>query len=196
MTQMTVSNNRASDALSIIELILAGSIIMEVVLMVAGEYVFPDWLANLFGKSYGSLLLLLFTIILWVGVFVFLRVSKKRLESKAIRRQTGTYVIARKCNIKKLETFLEAKDIILRNIEGEGKTELISVTFEVHPKECKDAPELSSVLLVYDEGEEFLIQVDFETQNMKVKLKDCYDYVLNELEKADVFTLVIDGESC
>ncbi|MHA1220327.1 MAG: hypothetical protein ACTSQB_01195, partial [Candidatus Heimdallarchaeota archaeon] len=196
MTQMTVSNNRASDALSIIELILAGSIIMEVVLMVAGEYVFPDWLANLFGKSYGSLLLLLFTLILWVGVFVFLRVSKKRLESKAIRRQTGTYVIARKCNIKKLETFLEAKDIILRNIEGEGKTELISVTFEVHPKECKDAPELSSVLLVYDEGEEFLIQVDFETQNMKVKLKDCYDYVLNELEKADVFTLVIDGESC
>ncbi|HUT81156.1 MAG TPA: hypothetical protein VMZ29_08130 [Candidatus Bathyarchaeia archaeon] len=196
MTQMTESNNRASDALSIIELILAGSVIMEIVLMVAGEYAFPNWLESLFGKWYGSLIVLLVTIVLWAAVFIFLRISKKRLESKAIRRQTGTFIIGKRCNIKKLESYLSKKDILLRNIESEGSTEITSVTFEIAPKECKDTPTMNSVILVYDSSEEFIIQVDLETPDMKIRLKNCYNYIIKELEQAGVFNLTIDGESC
>ncbi len=196
MTQMTESNNRASDALSIIELILAGSVIMEIVLMITGEYAFPDWLDSLFGKWYSSLIVLLVTIVLWAAVFIFLRISKKRLEGKAIRRQTGTFIIGKRCNIMKLENYLNKKDILLRNVESEGTSEITSVTFEVAPKECKDSPAMNSVILVYDSGENFIIQVDIETPDMKIKLKDCYNYILQDLEKAGVFNLTIEGESC
>ncbi|MBN1330635.1 MAG: hypothetical protein JXA54_14270 [Candidatus Heimdallarchaeota archaeon] len=196
MTQMTESNNRASDALSIIELILAGSVIMEIVLIVAGEYAFPGWLSSLFDKWYGSLVILLVTIVLWVAVFIFLRISKKRLESKAIRRQTGTFIIGKRCNIKNLENYLSKKNILLRNMESEGTSEITSVTFEINSKGCKDSPTMNNVILVYDSGEDFIIQVDIETTDMKIKLKDCYGFIINELEQAGVFSLTIDGESC
>jgi WD repeat-containing protein 35 len=186
MMQMTESNNRASDALSIIELILAGSVILEIVLLVVGEYAYPDWLAGLFASNYGSLVVLSISIILWLGVFIFLRVSKRKLESQAIRRQTGTFSIARLCNVDKLEQYLNSKDILMRNIESEGDSEIISVTWQ--PQNNKKLQhKLENVVLSYDAKEEFIIQVYMENSNMSVDLKECFSHLIAELKKADIF---------
>ncbi|NHJ32897.1 MAG: hypothetical protein FK732_08545 [Asgard group archaeon] len=198
MAQMTESNNRASDALSIIELILAGSVIIDVVLLLVGEYAIPEWtwLGNLFAKGYGSLLVLGITVILWIGVFIFLRVSKKRLESSAIRRQRGSYVIGKRCNIENLDSYLEKKDIMVRNVEGEGESEIISVTWEEKERKSKNIPNISAVVLNYDAREKFLIHIEFETPDMSCDLKSCYDFLMKEMEDTGVFQVVIQGENC
>ena len=194
MTQMTESNNRASDALSIIELILAGSVIIDVVLVLVGEYAYPDWLANIFDSGFGSIAVLGLTAILWIGMFIFLRLSKRRLESSAIRRQRGAYVIGRKCNITKLEEYITMKNVMLRNTESEGESELVSVTWV--PSNHKDFPEVSSVILYYDAIEEFVIQIDFETPDMKINLRKCYQYLIEEMEKNGVFDINEELEAC
>ncbi|NHJ85245.1 MAG: hypothetical protein FK734_07270 [Asgard group archaeon] len=197
MTQMTESNNRASDALSIIELILAGSVIIDVILMVFGEYAMPEiWQNNMFISQFGGLTIIGITAILWIIVFVFLRQSKKRLENIAVRRQSGTYVIGKRCNLLRLEEYLTTKDIILRNIESEGDSEIISVTWEECHKKNKQGPNLGTIILNYDALENFLIQVDLETPDMKVNLKSCFDYLINELDDAGVFNLTSHDNAC
>jgi WD repeat-containing protein 35 len=197
MMQMTESNNRASDALSIIELILAGSVIIEIVLMFFGEYAIPDLWPDALGISkYGGLIVIAITIVLWIGVFISLRISKKRLEISAVRRQRGSYVIGRRINVPNLEKYLHSQHILVYNVESESDTELITVTFELVNKKTKGIPEISSVIVVYDANEEFLIQIEFESPRMDCDLKECYNYLMNEFEKAGVFQLVLEGESC
>ena len=197
MAQMTESNNRASDALSIIELILAGSVIIEIVLMFFGEYAMPDaWISNLFLDRFGGLIIIGVTILLWFGVFVFLRQSKKRLESAAVRRQRGSYVIGKRCNLENLGKYLDEKDIMVRNVEGEGDSEIISVTWEEKERKSKNIPKISAVVLNYDAREEFLIHMEFETPDMSCDLKSCYEFLTKEMTDSGVFQIVIDGESC
>jgi hypothetical protein len=198
MAQMTESNNRASDALSIIELILAGSVIIDIVLLLVGEYAIPEWtwLGDLFAKGYGSLLVLGITIMLWIGVFIFLRISKKRLESAAIRRQRGSYVIGKRCNLESLTKYLEKKDVMVRNIEGEGESEIVLVTWEEKEHKSKNIPKISSVALNYDAQEKFLIHIEFETPDMSCDLKSCYEFLMKEMIDNGVFQIVIEGENC
>lgn len=197
MAQMTESNNRASDALSIIELILAGSVIIEIVLMFFGEYAMPDaWISNLFLDRFGGLIIIGVTILLWFGVFVFLRQSKKRLESAAVRRQRGSYVIGKRCNLENLGKYLDEKDIMVRNVEGEGDSEIISVTWEEKERKSKNIPKISAVVLNYDAREEFLIHMEFETPDMSCDLRSCYEFLTKEMTDSGVFQIVIDGESC
>jgi WD repeat-containing protein 35 len=199
MMQMTESNNRASDALSIIELILAGSVIIEIVLMFFGEYAIPDLWPDALGISkYGGLIVIAITIFLWIGVFIFLRVSKKRLEVSAVRRQRGSYIVGRRINVENLEKYLQKQNIQVRNVEGESDAELITVTFELIEKKKNKKNDfcISSVVVVYDSHEEFLLQLEFETSRMDHSLKDCFNYLLSELEQAGVFSLVLEGDSC
>ncbi|MFW9921846.1 MAG: hypothetical protein ACFFDW_00970 [Candidatus Thorarchaeota archaeon] len=190
MTQMTESNNRASDALSIIELILAGSVIIDIVLIIVGEYGYPDWLNGVFGDfKYGSLLVFGITLILWIAMFVFLRLSKRRLESSAIKRQRGTYMIGKRCNIENLERYLTTKNIIMKNTEYEGESELVSATWEPEQNKDKIKPKISNVVLSYDAQEKFLIQVDIESPDMKINLKQCFDHLMEEMSSAGVFNL-------
>ncbi len=198
MTQMTESNNRASDALSIIELILAGSVIIDIVLLLVGEYAIPDWtwLGDLFASGYGSIIVLGITVILWIGVFIFLRISKKRLESSAIRRQRGSYVIGKRCNLESLQEYLKTKDIMVRNVEAEGDTEIVSVTWEEKERKSRNMPKITSVVLNYDAKENFLIQLEFETPDMSCDPGVCYDFLLKEMTEYGVFQIIIEGESC
>ncbi|NHJ47134.1 MAG: hypothetical protein FK733_05030 [Asgard group archaeon] len=199
MMQMTESNNRASDALSIIELILAGSVIIEIVLMFFGEYAIPDLWPDALGlSSYGGLIVIAITVVLWIGVFAFLRISKKRLESSAVRRQRGSYIIGRRINVTNLETYLKEQNVLVNNVESESDTELFTVTFELNEKKKKnkDIPEISSIVVVYDASEEFLIQMEFETPRMDCSLKECFEYFMTKLEEAGVFNILIEGESC
>ncbi|MHA1186447.1 MAG: hypothetical protein ACTSSK_06165 [Candidatus Heimdallarchaeota archaeon] len=196
MMQMTESNNRASDALSIIEFILAGSVLMEVVLLVVGEYAIPGWMESMFAKGYGSFIILGITIVLWIGMFIFLRVSKRRLESSAIKRQSGNYVIGRRCNIIKLNEYLATKEIVLRNTEKEGGSEWVSISWDPIEDKKNHKPIVDVAVLDYDANEQFIIQIYLESPDLAIKLEDCYDYLINEMEKFGVFTLVIDGESC
>lgn len=186
MTQMTESNNRASDALSIIELILAGSVILDIILLIVGEYGYPPWLSGLMNTGYGSFVILFVSIALWLAVFVFLRISKRRLESSAIRRQTGTFMIAKLCNVANLESYLSSKDILMRNVEAETGSEYISVTWE--PAESKSSLyRIESVVLSYDAQEEFLVQIYLESPDMNVKLQDCFNHLMEEMKEAGVF---------
>lgn len=192
MTQMTESNNRASDALSIIELILAGSVIIDVILLLVGEYAIPEWtwLGNAFAQGYGSLMVLGITVILWIGVFIFLRLSKRRLESSAIKRQRGSYMVGRKCNVENLEKYLATKSIQVKSTESEGESELISVTWEPKQSKKQSIPKISSVDIYYDAFEEFFIQMDFESPDMQINLRDCYNHLIKEMESFGVFNLV------
>ena len=196
MTQMTESNNRASDALSIIELILAGSVIIDIVLVLVGEYAIPDWtwLGNFFSSGYGNLVVMAITVTLWIGVFIFLRLSKRRLESSAVKRQVCTNVVGKRCNIPALENYLAQKNITLKNTEREGNSQIVSVTWE--PPSNKNHPELDYVVILYDASEQFLIQMDFETPDMKIDLNLCYEHLMDELENAGVFNSLDFEESC
>ncbi|MHA1462947.1 MAG: hypothetical protein ACTSQ0_07755 [Candidatus Heimdallarchaeota archaeon] len=196
LSEMTESNNRASDALSIIELILAGSVIIEIVLVLVGEYATPDWpwLAQLFSTGYGHLIVLLVTVSLWISVFIFLRISKKRLESTAVKRQLATNVIGKRCNVAALERFIEGRNITLKSTEREGDSRIITVTCVPLPE--KDQPELDYITMVYDASEHFLIQMDFETPDMTLNLDHCYEHILKEMEDAGVFNILDYEESC
>ncbi|MHA1124742.1 MAG: hypothetical protein ACTSQX_03835, partial [Candidatus Heimdallarchaeota archaeon] len=196
MMQMTESNNRASDALSIIELILAGSVIMEVVLMVVGEYAIPGWMEAMFAKGFGSFIILGITLVLWIGMFIFLRVSKRRLEKSAIKRQYGNYVIGRRCNIVKLTEYLATKEIVLRNTEKEGDSELVSVSWNPIGDMKNNKPTLDVAVIDFDSKEQFIVQLYLESPDLSINLEECYDYLINEMGKFGVFTLVVDGESC
>ncbi|RLI69630.1 hypothetical protein DRO91_07635 [Candidatus Heimdallarchaeota archaeon] len=198
MAQMTESNNRASDALSIIELILAGSVIIEIVLMLFGEYSIPNsWVTALGLDRFGGIVVLAITVILWFLVFLFLRIGKTRLESSAVRRQRGAYTIGKKCNVQKLEDYLATKHIMIRNIEREGTSEIITVTFENSEKKNKKTkPHISQVILEYDKIEEFIIHLELETPDMTINIKDCFDFLIDEMEAAGVFTIVKEGEIC
>ena len=196
MMQMTESNNRASDALSIIELILAGSVILEVVLVIVGEYGFPNWLGPLFDTGFGTLIVLLTSVVLWVAVFIFLRVSKRRLEISAVKRQTGTYVIGKRCNIENLNKFLASKNIILRNTESEGESELISISWDPVENKKKDIPDIESVILLYDAKEAFIIQLELETPDVIIDLQVCFDYIINQMTEYNVFTIDAEENIC
>ncbi len=196
LSQMTESNNRASDALSIIELILAGSVIIDIVLVLVGEYAIPDWtwLGQLFSSGVGNLLIMLITVSLWIGVFVFLRLSKRKLESTAVKRQLSTNVIGRRCNVAALELFIEERNITLKSTDREGDSRIVTVTCE--PPSKKDQPDLDYITLLYDASEHFLIQMDFETPDMSLDLDQCYNHILKEMEKAGIFNDLNFEKSC
>lgn len=196
LSQMTESNNRASDALSIIELILAGSVIIDIVLVLVGEYAIPEWtwLGQLFSSGIGNLLIMLITVTLWIGVFVFLRLSKRKLESTAVKRQLGSNVIGKRCNVAALERFIEGRNVTLRNTDREGDSRIVTVTCE--PSSKKDQPELDYITLLYDASERFLIQMDFETPDMTLDLDECYEHILKEMVGAGVFNNLDYDESC
>lgn len=196
LSQMTESNNRASDALSIIELILAGSVIIEIVLVLVGEYAIPDWpwLGELFGSGFGNLIVMLITVLLWAGVFIFLRLSKRKLESTAVKRQLSSNVIGKRCNIVALERFVEGQNITLKSTETEGDSRIVTVTCE--PPLKKGQPELDYITLLYDASERFLIQMDFETPDMSLDLRHCYEYIIKEMTDAGVFNNLEYDESC
>jgi len=198
MAQMTESNNRANDALSIIELILAGSVILEVVLMFFGEYAIPQsWVSALGLDKFGGIVIIAITIVLWSIVFVFLRVSKSRLESSAVKRQRGVYTVGKKCNVENLEKYLQTKNIIIRDIQREGTSEIVTVTYEPsEKKKKKSGPIISSVILEFDAVEEFIIHLELETPQMDIGLKDCFDYLFADMDAAGVFTIVEKGDSC
>lgn len=196
LSEMTESNNRASDALSIIELILAGSVIIDIVLVLVGEYATPNWpwLTQLFNSGYGHLIVMLVTVSLWIGVFVFLRLSKRKLESTAVKRQLGSNVIGKRCNIVALEKFIDRRNITLRSTETEGDSCIVTVTCE--PLAKKGHPDLDYITLIYDTSERFLIQMDFETPDMTLDLETCYESILKEMTDAGVFNDLDFGESC
>ena len=196
MMQMTESNNRASDALSIIELILAGSVIIEVVLMVVGEYAIPGWMESMFAQGYGSFVILGITIFLWIVMFISLRISKRRLESSAVKRQSSNYIIGKRCNIMKLNEFLATKEIILRNSEVEGDSEWVSVSWNPIEDKKKQKPVIDVAVIDFDAKEQFILQLYLESPDLSISLKVCYDYLMTELEKFGVFTIVSEGESC
>ncbi|UJG44309.1 MAG: hypothetical protein K9W46_03780 [Candidatus Heimdallarchaeum endolithica] len=180
MNQVLQANTRTSEAIDMIELILAGSIILEIVAFAIGEISSDQTIYNsivnklpLDKDQKATLILFFSSIVAWVILVVYLRISKSRMEKKALRDFIITLNINKKINMTKLEAFLENEEIVMKQVEYDSNNVLITYVWDTsNIKEFN----LETIRIVCNKSTELLLSLELETNDMNIdqdkKIKD------------------------
>lgn len=190
MSQMIHANNRTSEAIDVIELILAGSIILEIVAFAVGEIQADSTFFSKFlpyGVTSTSILFIL-TLIAWITVVVLLRRSKKQMEIKALKDYIVTFAINKKIDIAKLEKYISTKDIRIKTIEEDRNNKIVSYEW-VPDKNSRYVKEfgIERIQLSYNAYTSFLINIEAETSLLDVNYTQMKNSILQDMKENGIF---------
>ncbi len=193
MNQVLQANTRTGGAIDMIELILAGSIILEVVAFAIGEIssdqtIFRSILdgAGLDKDQIATLTLFIVSIFAWIAIVVYLRWSKNRLERKALKDFFITMTVNKKINIQKLDDYMKDKEILTKRVEYEHNSVMITYVWDIgKDAELKDL-DLEHVSFTYNETNSLLISIDIETSKVETDQKALLEIILSDMRKSGI----------
>lgn len=193
MNQVLQANTRTGGAIDMIELILAGSIILEIVAFAIGEIssdqtIFRSILdgIGLNKDQIATLTLFIVSIFAWIAIVVYLRWSKNRLERKALKDFFITMTVNKKINIQKLDDYMKDKEILTKRVEYEHNSVMITYVWDIGKDvELKDL-DLEHVSFTYNETNSLLIIIDIETSKVETDQKALLEIILSDMRKSGI----------
>ncbi len=193
MNQVLQANTRTGGAIDMIELILAGSIILEIVAFAIGEIssdqtIFRSILdgIGLNKDQIATLTLFIVSIFAWIAIVVYLRWNKNRVERKALKDFFITMTVNKKINIQKLDDYMKDKEILTKRVEYEHNSVMITYVWDIGKEvELKDL-DLEHVSFTYNETNSLLISIDIETSKVETDQKALLEIILSDMRKSGI----------
>ena len=186
MNQVLQANTRTGEAIDMIELILAGSIILEVFAFAIGEYSKDDTFVGGLMTKYGTLVMFIISIICWIGIVVYLRWSKGRMERKALKDFTINMTLNQTINIEKLSDYMAEKEILTKHVEYDRKNIIVSYVWDIgHDPDLKDL-DVDHVSITYNETSSLLLSIEIETSEVETDQQKMIEQILNDMKQSGV----------
>ena len=193
MNEVLQANTRTSEAIDMIELILAGSIILEIFAFAVGEISSDQtFFGAIFDGNVGTarivtLVLFLISVFSWIITVVLLKRSKKKMEIQALQDFFVTMSVNRKIDLTKMEEYISNRTIQTKSVENDKENTIISYVW------CGDddpnllGKNIEKVSLSYNETNCLLLTLEIETSKLDIKQDKLLGYVLNDLKAKGVF---------
>ncbi len=195
MNEVLHANTRTSEAIDMIELILAGSIILEIFAFAVGEISSDQTFfgAIISGDGFGTarivtLVLFLISIFAWITIVILLRRSKRKMEIEALQDFFVTMSVNRKIDITKMEEYISKRTVQIKNVENDMDNIIISYVWGGEDDPNLLGKNIEKVSISYNETNSLLLTLEIETSELDIKQDRLLGYVLNDLEAKEVFT--------
>ncbi|MHA1199235.1 MAG: hypothetical protein ACTSQF_07800 [Candidatus Heimdallarchaeaceae archaeon] len=186
MNQVLQANTRTGEAIDMIELILAGSIILEVFAFAVGEYGASDTVFGGLMTKYGTLIMFIISLVCWIGIVVYLRWSKSRMERKALKDFTINMSLNRTINIDRLGDYMADKEILTKHVEYDRDNIIISYVWDIgEDPELKDL-DVDHVSITFNETSALLLNIEMETSNVETDQQEMVNLILDDMKKSGV----------
>ncbi|MHA1303154.1 MAG: hypothetical protein ACTSQE_06480 [Candidatus Heimdallarchaeaceae archaeon] len=189
MNAVLQANTRTSEAIDMIELILAGSIILEIFAFAIGEITSDqtiyDSIVNQvpLGKDQiATLSIFLFSILAWVLIVLYLRWSKARMERKALKDFFINMTINRKINVESLDNYMKDKEILTKQVEFDPNNVIITYVWDTRKEPTMSKLDIEHVSITYNETNELLLSMEIETSEVKKDQKALLDFILDDMK--------------
>ncbi len=186
MNQVLQANTRTGEAIDMIELILAGSIILEVFAFAVGEYSSSDTVFGGLMSKYGTLILFIISLACWIGIVAYLRWSKTRMERKALKDFTINMSLNKKINIEKLADYMAMKEILTKNVEYDRDNIIVTYVWDIgKDPDLKDL-DVDHVSITYNETSALLLNIEIETSEVETDQQRMIEQILNNMKVSGV----------
>jgi hypothetical protein len=186
MNQVLQANTRTGEAIDMIELILAGSIILEVFAFAVGEYGASDTVFGGIMNKYGTLIMFIISIVCWIGIVIYLRWSKSRMERKALKDFVITMTLNKNINVEKLGDYMEEKEILTKYVEYDKNNVIVTFVWDIgRDPDLKDL-DVEQVSVTYNETSSLLLNIEIETSQVETDQKEMLDMILNDMKLSGV----------
>ncbi|MHA1221922.1 MAG: hypothetical protein ACTSSG_01220 [Candidatus Heimdallarchaeaceae archaeon] len=189
MNEVLQANTRTSEAIDMIELILAGSIILEIFAFAVGEItadqtIFGSLATNqpLNSNQISTLIMFLLSIVAWVGIVLYLKWSKKKMEEKALRDFVISISFNRKINLDRLYDYLSTKSVITRHVDYESGTTISSVEWNNNFEEIFEENDIEKIQMNFNETSSLLLSMELETSKLELNQQELYEKTIELLE--------------
>ncbi len=194
MNEVLQANTRTSEAIDMIELILAGSIILEIFAFAVGEITSEQTFFGsiLSGQGFGkdqwiTLALLLISVFAWITIVVLLRRSKKKMEIEALQDFYVTLSVNKKIDVTKMEEYISNRSVQIKNVEYDKENIIISCVWGGDDDPNLLGKNIEKVSVSYNETNSLLLTLEIETSELDIKQDKLLGYVFNDLEAKGVF---------
>ncbi len=193
MNQVLQANTRTGEAIDMIELILAGSIILEIVAFAIGEIgsdqtIFKTIIegGTLVKEQIVTLLLFLISIFAWVGIVLYLRWSKKRMERKALKDFVITMTLNRDINVDMIENYLLEKEILTKHVEFDKDNTIVTLVLDISKDPDLTELDVEYVSVSYNETSALLLSIEIETAQVETDQKEMLELILKDMKLSGV----------
>ncbi|MBY9002040.1 MAG: hypothetical protein KGD64_14065 [Candidatus Heimdallarchaeota archaeon] len=194
MNEVLQANTRTSEAIDMIELILAGSIILEIFAFAVGEIQSDQTFfgAIISGDGFGTarivtLILFLISVLAWITIVILLRLSKKKMEVKALQDFIVSMSVNRKIDKKKLEEYISLRTVQTKHVENDKDNSIVFYVWDGKADPNLLGKCIESVNLSYNETNSLLLSLEVETSELNIPQDELIGYVLNDLEEKEIF---------
>ncbi|MHA1345917.1 MAG: hypothetical protein ACTSVO_13115 [Candidatus Heimdallarchaeaceae archaeon] len=194
MNEVLQANTRTSEAIDMIELILAGSIILEIFAFAVGEFTSDQTIFGvimnqevLTGDLIATLVLFAISIVFWITIVFLLRRSKKKMEILALQDFFLTITINRKINIVALEEYISKRSVQTKHIETDQDNTIICYVWDGHDDPNLLGKKIEKVSLSYNETNNLLLFLEIETSKLDISQDKLLGYSIEDLEAKGVF---------
>ncbi len=186
MNQVLQANTRTGEAIDMIELILAGSIILEVFAFAVGEYGSSDTVFGGLMSKYGTLIMFIISLVCWIGIVFYLRWSKRKMERKALKDFVINMTLNRSINVDKLANYIEDKEILTKHVEFNKDNTIVTFVWDIGvDPDLKDL-DIDHVSITYNETNSLLLGIEVETSEVETDQKQMIDRILNDMKLSGV----------
>ncbi|MCE7741819.1 MAG: hypothetical protein GOP50_05125 [Candidatus Heimdallarchaeota archaeon] len=186
MNQVLQANTRTGGAIDMIELILAGSIILEVFAFAVGEYGSSDTVFGGLMSKYGTLVMFIISLVCWIGIVIYLRWSKNMMERKALKDFTINMTLNRTINVDKLSSYMAEKEILTKHVEYDRDNIIVSYVWDIgDDPELKDL-DVDHVSITYNETNALLLSIEIETSEVNTDQQKMIEQILGDMRSSGV----------
>ena len=193
MNQVLQANTRTGEAIDMIELILAGSIILEIVAFAIGEIgsdqtIFKTIIegGTLVKEQIVTLLLFLISIFAWVGIVLYLRWSKRRMERKALKDFVITMTLNQDINVGMLDNYLIEKEILTKYVEYDKNNTIVTLVLDISKDPDLKELDVEHVSVTYNETNALLLSIEVETSQVETDQKEMLELILHDMKLSGV----------
>ncbi len=193
MNQVLQANTRTSEAIDMIELILAGSIILEVLAFAIGEISSDQTIFRAILDGTGlntdqrsTLIIFAISILAWIGIVIYLRWSKSKMERKALKDFFISMSVNKKIDVNKLDDYMRDKEILTKHVEYDHASTIVTYVWDtgVDP-DLKDL-DIEHVSITYNETNSLLLRIEVETSEIDRDQKELLNLIIDDMKKSGV----------
>ncbi len=189
MNQVLQANTRTGEAIDMIELILAGSIILEVFAFAVGEYSATDTVFGGLMTQYGTLIMFVISLVCWIGIVIYLRWSKKSMERKALKDFTINMTLNQTINVDKLSDYMSEKEILTKHVEFDRDNVIVSYVWDIGKDPDLKNLDVDHVSITFNETSALLLSIEIETSEVNTDQQKMIEMILNDMKSSGVLDI-------
>ena len=190
MNEVLQANTRTSEAIDMIELILAGSIILEILAFAVGEISSDQTFfgAIISGEGFDiarilTLVLFAISVLSWVTIVLLLRRSKKTMEIKALQDFYVSMSVNKKVDTVKLKEYISRRTVQTKHVEQDYDNTTISYVWDGSDDPNLQGKSIEKVSVSYNETNSLLLSIELETSEVDISKDELINYVISDLKK-------------